>query len=284
MPASHIRMHTDRTALRLMQEVLTVREKACTMLIMTITLMLIFGLLGLAVGSFLNVCADRLPEKKSLASPPSHCDSCQRRLTALDLVPVFSYLWLRGKCRYCGAHIPSRIPLVELATGSVFAFLFWRYGMTWQFGLYAVYSSLLLLLAVIDLEKGLILNVIVYPVAAVAFVVGFFVPEFAIYKGILGGAIGFAILFLVGLVFRGGMGWGDVKMAGLIGLMTGFPNVFPALFCGIVIGGIAAAVLLLMRKKSRKDAIPFGPFLALGAFLALIWGHEITNWYLSLFR
>jgi len=156
--------------------------------------------------------------------------------------------------------------------------------MTWQFGLYAVYSSLLLILAVIDLEKGLILNIVVYPVAAVVFVIDFFIPEFAIYKGILGGAIGFAILFLVGLVFRGGMGWGDVKMAGLIGLMTGFPNVFPALFCGIVMGGIAAAVLLLMRKKSRKDAIPFGPFLALGAFLALIWGHEITNWYLSLFR
>jgi len=88
----------------------------------------------------------------------------------------------------------------------------------------------------------------------------------------------------VALVFRGGMGWGDVKMAGLIGLMTGYPDVFPAIFAGIVIGGITAVLLILMGKKSRKDAIPLGPFLALGSFLALIWGHEIIDWYLRLFR
>lgn len=284
MPASLLCIPRDAFYRLFTPRVLTTREKACTMLIMTVLLMVVFGLLGITIGSFLNVCADRLPEKKSLAFPPSHCDACQRRLTALDMVPVFSYLWLRGRCRYCGARIPLRVPLVEFATGAVFAFLLWRFGLTWEFGLYAVYSCVLLLLAVIDLEKGLILNAIVYPAAAVALLIGFFVPAFAIYKGILGGAIGFTILFLVVLVFRGGMGWGDVKMAGLIGLMTGFPDVFPALLSGIFAGGIAAIVLLLMRRKSRKDAIPFGPFLALGSFLALIWGHQMIDWYLGLFK
>lgn len=268
---------------RLTLVLLTSRQKGCTMFVMTTVLLIGSGLLGLVVGSFLNVCVDRPPEKKSLMSPPSHCDSCQRRLAVVDLVPVFSYLWLGGKCRHCGARIPLRVPLVELATGTIFAVLFWRFGLAWQFGLSAAYASVLLVLAVIDLEKGLILNIIVYPTAAVALAVGFFIPEFSVYKGALGGAIGFAILFLVILIFRGGMGWGDVKMAGLIGLMTGFPNVFPALFSGMVAGGVVAIILLLIRKKSRKDVIPFGPFLAIGSILALIWGHEMIVWYLGLF-
>ena len=251
---------------------------------MNVFLMVIFGLLGLVTGSFLNVCIDRLPGGKSLVYPPSHCDACQRRLGILDLIPVASYLWLRGKCRYCGARIPVRIPLVEFATGAAFAFLLWHFGLSWRFALVSVYACLLLVLAVIDLEKGLILNVIVYPAAVTALAIGFFLPEFAIYKGILGGAIGFTALMLVALIFRGGMGWGDVKMAGLIGLMTGYPFVFAALFMGIIAGGIAAIALMLMGKKSRKDAIPFGPFLALGSFLALIWGHQLIDWYLGLFR
>lgn len=251
---------------------------------MTVLLMVIFGLLGLVTGSFLNVCIDRLPGGKSLAYPPSHCDACQHRLGILDLLPVASYLWLRGKCRYCGSRIPVRVPLVELATGAALVFLLWHFGLSWRFALVSVYTCLLLVLTVIDLEKGLILNVIVYPAALAALAIGFFLPEFVIYKGILGGAIGFAALMLVALIFRGGMGWGDVKMAGLIGLMTGYPSVFAALLAGIIAGGIAAVVLMLIGKKSRKDAIPFGPFLALGSFVALIWGHQLINWYLGLFR
>ena len=250
---------------------------------MTVALIIFSGLLGLIVGSFLNVCIDRLPAKKSLAYPPSHCDACQHPLQILDLIPVVSYLWLRGKCRYCGAKIPQRILWVELSTGILFAFLFWRYELTWEFPLIAFYSCILLVLAFIDLQHKLILNVIVYPAAVIAFIVGFFIPDFDVYKGVLGGAIGFAILMLPALISRRGMGWGDVKMAGLIGLMTGYPRVIAGLFLGILSGGLIAITLLIFRKKSRKDAIPFGPFLALGAFIALIYGQEIIDWYLSLF-
>jgi leader peptidase (prepilin peptidase)/N-methyltransferase len=250
---------------------------------MTIAWTIFFGILGLLVGSFLNVCIDRLPAKKSLAYPSSHCDTCQHPLKPWDNIPVFSYLWLRGKCRYCGAHIPQRILWVEFSTGILFAFLFWRYGMTFEFPLIAFYTCILFVLAVIDLRHKLILNVIVYPAAAIALIIGFFLPEFDIYKGVLGGAIGFAILMIPALVSHTGMGWGDVKMAGLIGLMTGYPRVFAGLLGGIILGGVTAVILIILRKKSRKDTIPFGPFLALGAFWALVYGQEIIDWYLALF-
>jgi leader peptidase (prepilin peptidase)/N-methyltransferase len=250
---------------------------------MTVTLIILSALFGLVVGSFLNVCIDRLPAKKSLAYPPSHCDACQKPLKIPDLIPIFSYLWLRGKCRYCGIKIPQRILWVELFTGSVFAFLFWRYGLSWEFPLTAFYTCVLLVLAMIDLQHNLILNVIVYPVMIIALVAGFLIPEFDIYKGVLGGVIGFAILLIPALVMRRGMGWGDVKFAGLIGLMLGFPVVFAGLFIGILLGGIFAVALLLFRKKSRKDTIPFGPWLALGAFIALMYGKEIMDWYMTFF-
>jgi leader peptidase (prepilin peptidase) / N-methyltransferase len=250
---------------------------------MVITLFIIFGLLGLAIGSFLNVCIDRLPEKKSLAYPPSKCDACRHPLAIKDLIPVVSYLWLKGKCRYCGARIPVRVPLVELGTAALTVILYWHFGLTWQFPLIVFYSFVLLVLAVIDLERQPLLNIIIYPMLVIAMIIGFFLPEFDIYKGLIGGAGGFLLLLIVALVFRGGMGWGDVKMAGLLGLMTGFPNIIVALMAGIVLGGIAAAGLLLFKKKGRKDMIPFGPFLALGTMVAFLYGKQIIDWYLKLF-
>lgn len=253
---------------------------------MEILLIIIFGILGTAIGSFLNVCIDRLPTGKSLAYPPSSCDACQRRLSWLDLFPVFSYLFLRGKCQSCHAHIPWRIFWVELGTGLLFAFIFWMFGLTPQLPVAIVYICVLIVLAVIDLEHKLILNIIVYPVAVVALIVNIFLPEFGIKNflfGLAGGAIGFSILLIPALIYSKGMGWGDVKMAGLIGLMTGFPNVFVGIFGGIILGGLVATILLILKKKGRKEGIPFGPFLALGAMIALFWGGPIINWYLGLF-
>ena len=251
---------------------------------MTSLLTVLFGLLGLTIGSFLNVCIDRLPAKKSLAYPASHCDACRHPLSIRDNIPVVSYLWLRGKCRYCGASIPVRVILVEFSTGVLFALLFWYYGLNWQFPLYAFYICLLLVIAVIDLDIQLILNTLVYPAAAIALTIDIFQPQIGLLNGLAGGAIGFVILLIPALISRRGIGWGDVKLAGLIGLMTGFPRVFVAILAGIILGGLVAVLLLIARKKSRKDVIPFGPFLALGSLLALFRGHELINWYLSLFK
>jgi len=242
-----------------------------------------FGLVGIAVGSFLNVCIDRLPERQSLLRPASHCPACKHRLAIKDLIPVFSYLWLRGRCRYCRAPIPRRVLWVEVGTGVMFAFLWWQYGLTPELGIMSFYSCLLIVILVIDLERGVILNKVVYPAAAIALIIAAFMPDPGIIKALIGGGLGLAIMLLVALVFRGGIGWGDVKMAGLVGLVTGFPLVLISLLLAIVGGGLIAAVLLLLKVKQRKQAIPFGPFLSAGAMITLLWGASILEWYLQLF-
>lgn len=248
-----------------------------------------FALLGLAAGSFLNLCVDRLPRDQSIIRPGSHCDHCNQRLKASDLVPLFSYLWLRGRCRYCSARISIRLPVVELATSLIFAFLAWHYGLSLELAIVLIYTSLFLVIFVIDLEHGLILNSVVYPGLVLAFVFSFFWPGFEefwpelgpgfVTSALIGGAIGFTLMLLPYLISRGGMGYGDVKLAALVGMVTGLPLVLVALLVGILSGGLVAIFLLIFRLRSRKDPIPFGPFLAGGAMLALLWGEGILRWH-----
>jgi leader peptidase (prepilin peptidase)/N-methyltransferase len=254
-----------------------------------IFLIIVFALLGLEVGSFLNVCIDRLPQNKSIVFPASHCEACQHKLAAKDLIPVFSYLRLRGRCRYCQVSIPRRLFWVELATGVVFALLAWHYGLSPALGIMIFYACLFIIIFVIDLDHGLILNKVVYPAMIVALLLSLYPwPWFTESIGMriaysaLGGAIGFGILFLIAIVSRGGMGWGDVKLAALIGLATGFPLVFLAIIMGAILGGIVAVALVIAKKRKRREAIPFGPFLALAAMITLLWGTNIMSWYLGL--
>ena len=250
-----------------------------------------FTVLGVIIASFLNVCIDRLPARQSLISPPSHCPSCRHRLAIKDLVPVLSYLWLRGRCRYCRAAIPKRVLWVEIANGALFACLYSQYGMGAELAVTAFYCCLFIVLMVIDLERGLILNRIVYPamVAALLISVVFsvFLPGLAIVPGIkysaIGGGIGFGLALLIVVLSRGGMGLGDVKMAALMGFAIGFPLIFFTLILAAIIGGIVAAVLLLAKKKKRKEGIPFAPILSLATIITLLGGGSILNWYLGLF-
>ena len=250
---------------------------------METVLTVVFALFGVAFGSFLNVCIDRLPAGKSLVRPPSHCDACQHRLSWKDLVPVFGYLWLRGRCRYCHAPVPRRVFLVEVGIGLLFALLYWHYGLTVEFAIIAFYCCLFIVLGVIDLEHKLILNKIVYPAAVVALIIDVFSYQPGIINGAIGGGIGLAFLLIPALISRGGMGWGDVKMAALIGFVTGFPLVIVSLLLAVIIGGLAGGILLLLKIKKRKEPIPFGPFLALTAMVTLLWGSDILGWYLGLF-
>ncbi|MBM4433418.1 MAG: prepilin peptidase [Chloroflexi bacterium] len=256
-----------------------------------IALIIVFALLGSAVGSFLNVCIDRLPAGKSLAYPSSHCDICQHRLSPKDLVPVFSYLWLRGRCHYCQTPIPRRILWVEIGTGLLFALAFWRFGLTPQFAVTAFYISIFVVLGIIDLEHRLILNKIIYPMSIIALIISILpisrnidipLPWPTAVNGVIGGAIGFGFLLIPALISRGGMGWGDIKLAALIGLITGFPLIFVSLLLGIIAGGAVAGILLLLKIKSKKEAIPFGPFLSAAAIATLFWGNTILNWYLGI--
>jgi prepilin signal peptidase PulO-like enzyme (type II secretory pathway) len=189
---------------------------------------------------------------------------------------------------------------VELATGLIFALLFWHYGLSAElgiaaFGVMAFYACLFIIIFVIDLEQGLILNKMVYPSMVVALLLALLPQSWltqtiwltqvikpSIASAALGGGIGFAIFLLIAIVSRGGMGWGDVKLAALIGLATGFPLVFVAIIMGAILGGIVAVALMIAKKRNRRQTIPFGPFLALAAMVTLLWGSNILSWYLGL--
>jgi prepilin signal peptidase PulO-like enzyme (type II secretory pathway) len=264
---------------------------------MEYALIAIFTALGLAVASFLNVLIDRLPKNESIAYPPSHCPACQQQLAPRDLVPFFSYLRLRGRCRNCQAPIPRRVLGVEIGVGVMWPLLYWHYGLTAQFAVIAVYCCLFVVLMIIDLEHGLLLNRLIFPGMIFAVIISIFLPGTidafrlggsvallppAIAQAGIGAAIGFGITLLIVFLSRGGMGLGDVKMAALIGLVAGFPTVIFTLILAAIIGGVVAIIMLTVKRKKRKEAIPFGPALAIASIVTIIWGPDIIIGYLNL--
>ncbi|MSQ14481.1 MAG: prepilin peptidase [Dehalococcoidia bacterium] len=244
--------------------------------------LLLYSVLGLAFGSFLNVLIDRLPRDQSIAYPASHCPSCKTPLAVFDLVPVLSYLLLRGRCRYCRVSIPLRILLVELSTGVLFGSLWWFLGPGTKLILSSAYFSILLVITVIDLEHRRILNKIIYPAILVS-------PFAAIVYGasakdiFLGGLIGFLLMLLPYILSGVGLGAGDVKLAAFIGIFSGYPAILVAMFGAAVFGGVAAGFLLLTHLRGRKDPVPYAPFLALGGVVALIWSEQLISWYLGFY-
>jgi len=178
---------------------------------------------------------------------------------------------------------------VELATALIFALLYWHYGLSVELGVMIFYVCVFIVIFIIDLEQGLILNKVVYPSMVVALLLSLYpLPWLTHSAGMrvayaaLGGGIGFGIFLLIALISRGGMGWGDVKLAGLIGLATGFPLVFLSIIMGAILGGIVAVALVIAKKRKRQQTVPFGPFLAVAAMITLLWGSNILSWYLGL--
>jgi leader peptidase (prepilin peptidase)/N-methyltransferase len=234
---------------------------------------------GLALGSFLNVVAARLPLRRSIVRPPSSCMSCGHEIRWYDNVPLVSYLALRGRCRDCSARIPLVYPAVELVTallvaGSVFAF-----GLTAKAALAAFFCAVLVALSRIDVEHRIIPNRIVLPATVIVLVANTGLtlsPQWAL--GALG-ASGF--LLAAALAYPAGMGMGDVKLALLMGAALG-KSVSVALMLGMLAAMVPGIVLLAKHgKAARKMGIPFGPFLALGSVVALFWGHDLLHAYLS---
>jgi leader peptidase (prepilin peptidase)/N-methyltransferase len=255
---------------------------------MEIALAVVFALLGMVIGSFLNVVIDRLPAGESIVFPPSHCPGCKRHLSAFELIPVFSYIALRGRCRTCGVRIPLRVLLVEIGTGAAFGLLYWNFGHTAELALAAFYFCLFEVLAMIDLEYHILPNVLVYPGMVFALAASLllpgsgFVPD--VLDAVIGGLCGLGIFLVIAIASRGGMGWGDVKMAALIGLAAGYPLVFVAILLAVVSGGLIAGLLIIFKIRSRKETIPFGPFLSLAAVATLVWGQALLDWYLGFLR
>lgn len=256
-------------------------------------LILLVLAIGASVGSFINVVVDRLPNEMSIVRPRSFCDSCKRTLSNLDMVPVLSYIWLRGHCRHCKAAVPLRVLFTEVATSLIFVVLYLIYGFGPGFFVISAVVSLMLIVALIDLEHGLILNRVIYPAIVALLLLAPFWQELGIPReffgmaGLLGSFLNslaagfgaFLIFLVIFLVYPRGMGGGDPKLAGAVGLFTGYPGVLLALWIAVVAGGILAIGLLALRKRGRKDAIPFGPFLAVSAIIAFAGGSEILARY-----
>lgn len=246
------------------------------------------GAFGLLVGSFLNVVIHRVPAGASIVRPGSACPRCGTEIAARDNVPVVSWLVLRGRCRACGAGISARYPLVELGTGVLFAGAALRFSRPADAAFAASAGAVLIALSVIDLDHRRVPNVIVLPSTAFfavwVVVVGTLLgPRRGILDAAVGGAAGFALLFVIAVV-SGGMGFGDVKLAALIGVVTGWfgLGVFVlGLFAGFVAGGLVAVVLLAAGRSGRKDAIPFAPMLCAGAMFALFVGDRPVRAWLG---
>lgn len=246
------------------------------------------ALLGLIFGSFGNVVIARVPDGASLNTPPSTCPRCGTAIRPYDNVPVLSWVMLRGRCRACEEPISVEYPLVEVACGLLFAAIGWRIGLTWALPGFLLYGWLLLVVAVIDLHTRRIPNRLTYPLTptllvlltAAAFLEA--TPGLAL-RSVLAGLASFGLLLVLALINPRGMGMGDVKLAAFIGLGLGYlgwGHVWLGLFLGFLGGGVVATLLLALRLRTRKDHIPFGPWLALGAIAALLGGRPIIDTYL----
>jgi leader peptidase (prepilin peptidase) / N-methyltransferase len=245
------------------------------------------GLLGLVVGSFLNVVIWRVPRRESVVSPPSHCPGCETEIAPYDNVPVVSWLVLRGRCRHCGKRISARYPLVELASCGLWIAMALRFGASWELPAYLVLVSALLALALIDLDTFLLPNKIVYPLTvalvvllALAAVLDDAGDDFV--RALLGGLSAFAFFGIVHLISPRGMGFGDVKLSFSLGVALGWiswGSVFLGLFLGFLLGAVVGMALIATKVKSRRDHVPFGPFLAAGTVLAILFGQVLLDLY-----
>lgn len=249
---------------------------------MAITYTVFFTIFGLVFGSFYNVVGLRVPKKESIAFPPSHCTSCDRRLTALDLVPVFSYLFLRGRCRSCGEKIHWVYPLMEFITGGLFALSFWQIGFQPELIIAILFMSLLVIITVSDIAYMLIPDKVLLPIGALLLVLRLFIPLDPWWDSLVGAALGFGILMLVAIVSKGGMGGGDIKLFFVIGLVLGVSGTLLTLFFASLIGTVAGIVMLRIKNEGRKTPVPFGPSIALGAVIVYFWGGRLLNWYMNL--
>ncbi|MGB9887038.1 MAG: prepilin peptidase [Moorellales bacterium] len=236
---------------------------------------------GLAVGSFLNVCIYRLPRGESLAFPPSRCPTCGHRLTPQDLVPVLSYLWLKGRCRYCGERISPQYPLVELGAGGLFGLLYSIYGLSPELISRLVLASGLLVAAAIDLRHYRIPNQLVVFLTVAAPLLNLWTRELPWWQVLAGAAVGAGILGALAVLSRGGMGEGDVKLAAATGLYLGPAGQVLAIFLAAAAGAMVGGVLIASGRKKRRDPIPFAPFLGAGSFIAYVWGADLWRLYLS---
>lgn len=238
------------------------------------TMYLIVFLAGLALGSFLNVVIDRIENLKTIVAGRSYCNHCHRQLGWYDLIPIVSFLWLKGYCRYCKKPISWQYPAVELITGFLLALIVWQFGLSLPSLLLILLSLLLIPLFAIDLKTMLVPDILSYPAVLIALLYG--LSSFRFFDIIWGLLIGAGLLGAIVLIGRGKwMGTGDIVLGGILGLAVGYPLIIFSLPLSFVLGAIVSLVLLALKLKTLKDPIPFGPFLILSLYLTIFFQNFI---------
>lgn len=252
---------------------------------MHVTLEAVAGVLGLLIGSFVGVVVDRVPRQESIVRPPSHCVACSAPIRAYDNIPVVSYLLLRGRCRTCGARIPPRDALLELGTGILFVLLAWRLQSAWELPAYCVLAASAVAVSAIDIEHMRIPSALVYVTAALGAPLLVLASAgthrwSALASAAGGGAIAFGVFAALFYAVPKGIGFGDVRLAGLCGGFLGwmgYREVVAGFVISFIVAGVPAAALLAAHKVQRRTKIPFGPFLAAGTVITVLFGAPMIH-------
>ncbi len=245
------------------------------------------GVVGLCAGSFLNVCIYRLPVSKSIVFPGSMCPACGTAIRYYDNVPLLGYLWLGGRCRQCRSPISIRYPLVELLTGAIAVGLFTKYGLSIEAVVYFAFACVLIVVAFIDIDHRIIPDRISLPGIVIFFLAALAVPSMSWLDALLGAAIGGGSLFVVAVVYhlltrKEGMGGGDIKLLAMIGALIGWKGVLFTIFVSSAVGTLSGLAIMMATRQNMKLAIPFGPFLSIGALAYVFFGPQLISWYFRL--
>ncbi|MBR7554444.1 prepilin peptidase [Allobacillus sp. GCM10007491] len=250
---------------------------------MIIGIYLYIAVLGLILGSFYNVVGLRIPNRESIVRPPSHCPNCQHRLTPLELIPVFSYIALGGKCRNCRSKISPIYPFFEALTAALFVFVFYHVGFDWNLLIAWSLISLLIIISISDIHTQLIPDRVLIFFFLLIGVSRILIPTDPWYDAYLGAVVGFLLLLILAVISRGGMGGGDIKLYAVLGLALGYQNTILSLLLAAFLGTIVGLILMLLGKIKRGIPFAFGPFIALGALLAYFYGDSMIEWYVTTF-
>lgn len=244
---------------------------------------LVVAVLGLCIGSFLNVCIFRIPKEESISFPPSHCTNCNYKLKCKDLIPVFSYIFLRGRCRNCKQKISIQYPCIELLNCVLYIFIYMEYGFTIETLKFMILASLMIVIGMIDLKTQYVYSatIVIGAIAGIIFFVAEWINDGSFPKDkLIGMLIGLILIGLIVLLTRG-MGVGDIEIVALSGLFLGIRGSIFTLFTSFVLGGIAGILIMLIKKKGRKEAISFGPYIAIATIMSIYVGNYVINYYLE---
>lgn len=244
-------------------------------------------ILGILIGSFLNVSIYRMPRDKSIVFPPSHCPQCGTPLKWINLIPIISYLIQRGSCGYCGEGISPHYPIVELVNGILYIILYNKFGLGLDFIFYSLIFSALIVIFFIDLEHQIIpnrLNLFIFLTSLLfkTLLCSFYNRPFELLNSLLGLIVSGGIFLLIILLSRGGMGGGDMKLIGVLGFILGLEKIVLTILISFILGAFISIILLLLKIKDRKDPIAFGPFICLAFMVTVFWGNKILAFYFNL--